>query len=250
LLNIYQGDKMTRIRKQCGLGNGVILTELLAAAVITVILTAMLLPVILKASDKLSPKQVCQNNLKALYQAFEMYRADNNGYYPPSFSDSGCWPLLIKQYVEGENLENKGVNPNGHFYCPSVPESKKDTGVSGFYVSYGYNVMALGGGSKKWTSEARHHKRGPIRLIRKVPHPSMTLLLVDADAPGQPYDGWYQAYPGLVSARHEGMANVLFCDGHVESLTEEQLLQTSASDTNHAPWFGHLSTQSETPNLF
>jgi len=188
------------------------------------------------ASQEPHPEVVAK--LHTLHAAFEKYRRDHDGCYPPrAVKNEGggltLWPELLKPYLN-DNSPRGRVDVNGPFFAPYVPLAERRGGRASI-VSFGYNRFGLG-------ANAPDFKRGR-RLVRVVPHPARTLLLVECEAPKQPGIGWYDAYPGLDFNRYRGRAHVLFCDGHVELRSPEELNVEEKADTALAPWFGDLSKQ-------
>ena len=185
-------------------------SRLLRSLAAVVIASALAQPCVVQAEPEArSAKhdEGCRRNLQALFEAFEAYRKHHGGAYPPSWSDQGLWPQLVAPYLAGEHGGLDDVH--GPFFCPAAPAAQRKPGAA--YVSYGYNCMALGAGPKRFEpGVSGHHKRGAFHLVRNVPDPANTVLLVDSEAGNQPGDGWYQGYPGLVKGRHAGKALVLF----------------------------------------
>src|SRR5690606_7869110 len=122
-----------------------------------------------------------------------------------------------------------GISMDSILYCPSVT----DRISTATRVSYGYNRRGVGGDSKVYADYSR--------LLKEIPRPSETLMLVDIDALTQSRDGWFEAYnaTGLFFTRHmEGtVANVSYADGHGKSVPDEALHVPGGTFTNEAPWF-------------
>ena len=177
-------------------------------------------------------------NLKKIHAAFEAYRKDHDGYYPPLMekTDGGSrfWPELLKPYLNDGSAKGS-VDPKGPFYPPYVDMADRRNGKA-TSVAFGYSRYALGADAPR--NRGRH-------VVRIVPHPAKTILLVECEALKQPGIGWYSAYPngGLDFNRYKGKAHVLFCDGHVELWAPGELDIGKRADTNNAPWFGNLSKE-------
>ncbi|NLF17620.1 MAG: hypothetical protein GX595_10220, partial [Lentisphaerae bacterium] len=216
------------------------LRVLLPAAVLAAIVSVVAAPAAAPA-DPAAVEQGCRRNLQRLFEAFEAYRRDHDGQYPPCVSAAGLWPELLKPYLKDAATGRDALATDGPFYCPAIPAAARRASAAD--VSYGYNAIALGGGTRLFEpGKTRHHKRGPMHLVRQAPDPATTLLLVDCDAANKPGDGWYQAYPGTVTGRHDGKALVLFCDGHIEAVDPAKL-NVGPPDTTAAPWRADLSTR-------
>jgi len=176
--------------------------------------------------------------LKLLHRAFEGYRKDHGGAYPPLVHKDTAgrrllWPELLKPYLGDDSLPGR-VALNGPFFSPYVPAPERGGGKVA-YVSFGYPRFSLGADAPGY--------RKSRRPVRTVPNPKGTLLLVECDAPRQSGTGWYSAYPnmGINFARHNGRAHVLFCDGSVALWTPERLNVGGTPDTAEAPWHANLS---------
>lgn len=171
---------------------------------------------------------VCRQNLERIFQAFTAYAEDHGGFLPQltENSDNGVqmlWPELLKTYLNDSSPEGH-VDPQGPFFCPNVPVESRRSGKAST-ISYGYNSLIFGQGKRI--------------SFKSIPEPSKTLLLVEAEAPKQPGDGWYSAYPngGIRFARHGEFAMVLFCDGSIKKITQKEL---DNKNTAVSPWFSDI----------
>ncbi|MBT3381701.1 MAG: carbohydrate-binding family 9-like protein [Lentisphaerae bacterium] len=188
------------------------------------------------ADDGPDPAVVAK--LKRLHSAFEGYRKDHGGDYPPLIhADTAggrlLWPDLLKPYLNDRSPAGR-VAVDGPFFAPYVPVPERAGGKSA-YVSFGYPRFSLGADAPGY--------RKSRRPVHTVPNPEKTLLLVECDAPKQSGTGWYSAYPnlGIDFSRCNGKAHVLFCDGTVALWTPEQLNVGDTPDTAAAPWYSKLS---------
>lgn len=213
------------MKGSCCRRKGFTLIELLVVVAIIAILAAMLLPALSKAREK-ARSAVCMGNLKQIFLAFSIYVQDNEEFFPPAyyytFSSALCWDFATDDWVNwrpgiiGTYLNNKQV-----FQCPSRFNLKS---YDSPFTGYAYNASYIGGGYSTWVGQADE----PAKLSR-IQNPSQTVLLADSAtwssftnetiannflrAPGDIY-----YYGANVHFRHNGRANVLFCDGHVESI--------------------------------
>ncbi|MBT3288670.1 MAG: carbohydrate-binding family 9-like protein [Victivallales bacterium] len=209
-----------------------LLVVLLLAALGSLVVT----PRTVAADDGPHPEVVA--GLKLLHRAFEGYRKDHGGAYPPLVHKDTAgrrllWPELLKPYLGDDSLPGR-VALKGPFFSPYVPVAERGGGKAA-YVSFGYPRFSLGADAPGY--------RKSRRPVRTVPDPKKTLLLVECDAPKQSGAGWYSAYPnmGIDFSRYDGKAHVLFCDGSVALWTPEQLNVGGTPDTAAAPWHAKLS---------
>jgi prepilin-type processing-associated H-X9-DG protein len=190
----------------------------------------------LAGAEEPHPKVVA--GLKKLHTAFESYRKDHKSAYPPLATKQAdgslvLWPELLKPYLKDTSPAGH-VDVQGPFFPPYVAQAERRRGKA-TTVSFGYSRYALG-------ANAPSFKRNR-QLVRAVPHPAKTILLVECDTLKKPGSGWYAAYPngGMDFARYKGKAHVLFCDGHVELWDPAELNVGKKVTTPMAPWFGDLS---------
>jgi prepilin-type processing-associated H-X9-DG protein/prepilin-type N-terminal cleavage/methylation domain-containing protein len=231
---------------------GFTLVELLVVIGIISVLIAMLLPALNKARAA-AQRIACASNLRQVDMAWMAYVSDFHGQLPmmrasvwgpvppPApgyYSGDYFWPSMLKPYL-GDNSAKETpynytvadwVSGKGVFECPSLPNLRNapDGGTPVAYVAYGMNLYGIGG----------YPFYGPpyevFRRATQLKDPSTLLTFTDSQYsipdPVAGIRGWYQVYlrdttsepaTGVyygVAYRHDGLANVAFADGHVESL--------------------------------
>jgi len=196
--------------------HGFTLTELLVVIAIIGILAALLLPTISQAKAKARRTQ-CIGNLHQIGLAMHMFLADRQAYplwAAPTNSEDGRW--------WGEQLTRAGLGisaPDTYFYqrgvwrCPST-RSPNDP-------SYGYNAFGLlkVGNRTNNFGLLGHYTQNPETLSpigeSEVVVPAEMMAVGESDNFAFMRSLNYDFRNGLL--RHQGKANVLLCDGHVES---------------------------------
>ena len=241
---------------------GFTLIELLVVIAIIAILAAMLFPVFAQARNKAQATS-CLSNVRQLTLAFLMYASDwnetmcpagytlNDNEYAWDFNvvwDNSAWPPapvswglgLIGPYTKNGQI---AVCPN--FVAPSAGRP-----TSG----YAYNASYLG---KTWgTLGGWSWNEGRPATLTSIQSPAETVLLADSAY----YDVWsgtgiaqnnFLRSPGDINNyvgpnvhfRHNGVANVGYCDGHVKA--QGRIFSPSAQE----PTLGYLSADESAYDL-
>jgi prepilin-type processing-associated H-X9-DG protein len=169
----------------------------------------MLLPALSKARD--AAKSIrCVSNLKQLGLSMNAYCENYEGVLPRYF----VWYRFIDENVMGGEYDPADASTQkfeGWRETLLCPGQKASDFVAGGFdykegrISYGYNYTYIG-------------LNTPFRLS-KVKRPAGMILLADTN-PSTPGDygyitRWDDAF-APISNRHNGGANVLWCDLHVE----------------------------------
>jgi len=207
--------------------SGFTLIELLVVIAIIAILAAILFPVFAKARSK-ARQASCLSNVKQLALGVLMYAQDYDEtfpiayYYGPGFSWEYSWDYVIDwttgNYTYGLiGAYTKSTEINK---CPSIGQLETWGRPQ---CGYAYNTSYIGHG--------QFEAIVPPASLSMVQAPADTALLADAAwyyGPNQlaacnflrsPSDWLYSS--GTVHFRHNGTANVAFCDGHTKAMTRK-----------------------------
>ena len=220
------------------------LVELLVVIAIIGILAALLLPAISQAKKRAQLIQ-CVGNLHQLGVAVQNFVTDNHA-YPSNFGGTntenpGTWIMQLER--GGFDISK----PKGYFFAEGVwlCPSARWTSIlpsNAIHVSYSYNSYGLGEHNNSLGLGGRYIERpfswAPLKESEVV-DPSKMMAM------GDDYDGgaYFERLGSLndlsrfgnILTRHQGRANVVFCDGHVESPTLEFLF-TDTSDAALSRW--------------
>jgi prepilin-type processing-associated H-X9-DG protein/prepilin-type N-terminal cleavage/methylation domain-containing protein len=224
------------------------LVELLVVIAIIGILAALLLPALSQFKKRAQQIQ-CANNVRQLGIGLQAFVADNHIY--PSFINThpvATWQeiLHLEIFPKARPLFPK---QEGVWKCPTA-NKPANWPVSVGYLDYGYNWRGLTAKVNFDTNSLGldgYYFDAPVHES-EVKSPSEMMAMGDGFSGGNEViqdgqdsliraDG-FPDYLGSTKrsyARHQGKANVVFCDGHVESPTLQFLFEDT-SDAALVRW--------------
>jgi prepilin-type processing-associated H-X9-DG protein len=233
------------------------LVELVTVVGIIGILAAFLLEGISGAKGRALRIQ-CVNNSHQLGTGLQTFIADNHG-YPVLWTSTNKSAPISDRFWIGQ-LEREGLGDSrpamnffqkGVWFCPSARWSASmqralaEAGHHGAY--YGYNDDMLGQDLRAKNSTNQFGLQGHYDPVTHSFQPiteSEVAVPSEMMAIGENFDasiifmrrnvGSLARFSNIVT-RHQGKANVVFCDGHVESPTVGFLFDDT-SDTALARW--------------
>jgi prepilin-type N-terminal cleavage/methylation domain-containing protein/prepilin-type processing-associated H-X9-DG protein len=229
------------IVKQSRLGKPAFtLVELLTVIAIIGILAALLLPVLSQSKGRAQRIQ-CVSNLHQLGIGIQNFVADNHA-YPLFFASTNRynpdpWETQLERGGFDISKPKRGFLEAGVWRCPAA--QRKTQPRNGVLSSYGYNADGMGnhtnalglGGHFISFSEGFAPLGEP-----EVANPGEMMAIGDSLGG----DVFFFREMRLATSenaqsRHQGVANVVFCDGHVESL-KLPFLFTDTSDAALVRW--------------
>jgi prepilin-type N-terminal cleavage/methylation domain-containing protein/prepilin-type processing-associated H-X9-DG protein len=228
---------------------GFTLIELLVVIAIIAILAAMLLPALGRAKIK-AQQTACMNKLRQWGLAQLMYYQDNNDYIPeesapPGSSTLNTWtaasnpaynavwynalPPIINQkpasaYFSGTANRASFYDDDILFHCPVAKFPNNVQKLTDIYFSIAMNSKLIQGGDTT------------IR-VETIKQPCFTVFFLENLLPGDPMVDPKQAstdlgqpssYASRFAARHGGMGNLAFVDGHAAGFKGSQVVQTQS----------------------
>jgi prepilin-type N-terminal cleavage/methylation domain-containing protein/prepilin-type processing-associated H-X9-DG protein len=236
--------------------NGFTLIELLVVIAVIALLIALLLPVLAR-SKAASQSTVCKSNLRQLGISLQMFVSENHFYPENRFntkpivttSSERFWMAKLAQQMLGVPPPTNFIQ-DGVWRCPGVRWS--DPVLLGYSSngdvpsSYGYNDDRFAGsGARNYTNKfglQGHYVPDfslpkPFDVVEasfrpiaesEVAVPSDMMAIGDCFMGNvllerRPIDAFIDE--GNTLTRHRGRANVVFCDGHIESPTLKFLFE-------------------------
>jgi prepilin-type N-terminal cleavage/methylation domain-containing protein/prepilin-type processing-associated H-X9-DG protein len=183
------------------------LIELLVVIAIIAILASLLLPALAKAKAKAHTTK-CANTLRQIGLAARMYADDNEDTIPQTSHQSHSWVERLTPYLSGTNSYRCGLDPN-----------KTNRSI---IASYSMNDFL--------TAFPRGARDLDLSKLSIIPSPSETFYMSEsadhftggdhfhfASEQGERYTT--NAFSEQVAVeRHNGSANYLFLDWHIEAL--------------------------------
>jgi prepilin-type N-terminal cleavage/methylation domain-containing protein/prepilin-type processing-associated H-X9-DG protein len=222
------------------------LVELLVVVGIIAVLIGILLPIVAKARDAALTAQ-CASNMRQDGVAVNQYLSESNGFLPPYRVTAqyayGTHPYIF-QYLPALYLAENAKT----WVCPADnlvesveggnrgPYPELNSGTLDIYYSYALNYDEPLSQSLLYpATNSLYFNPG---LGMKVRTSSSFMFLHET---GESAAQEYNSLPGSFRFNHRGNTamNLLFMDGHVDSLTASEMLPASQwTSSKRAFWFG------------
>ncbi len=218
----------------CLTRRGFTLVELLVVIGIIALLISILMPALSKARESANAV-ACSSNMRQIGQALMMYVNDNKGYLPAPWMDGESWPFNRWEYkilphlggrevkASTPSIEKHELLATGVFRCPSKHDWNPAGPTDRERISYAINRF-----------DPNHtHGRRPVKITSvgeflvgsNRTRESARILLVGENNVGSVqlsnWDDLYKTNPEAnkhPSLRHSQKDNILFLDGHVETV--------------------------------
>lgn len=216
------------------------LVELLMVIAIIGILAALLLPSLTESKRK-AQQIACASNLRQLGVGLRVF-VENYKFYPTISAPTNNHLLGGTWLAQLERGGLEVANPVPYYYqqgiwrCPSGQLREGPIKMQPYYGYNGYGILPIGNHYTNFGLaghlEAESTLFTPI-LESEVASPAEMIALGESDEPIYMRSQTHNFDHGIL--RHQDRANVLFCDGHVESPTLKFLF-ADTSDAALVRW--------------
>lgn len=194
------------------------LIELLTVIAVIAVLSAILIPAVGRARESANQSK-CVSNLRQIGVAVQSYANDHKGKYPEaSFHGKAGkpWCRALEPYV---GIESDGRESDNLFHCPAVEEGKHHG-----WSDYGYNEnLGLGKPEDNGASAGGANIIDPAKIVVVGDAGDLDTGNASWKFNALQYGRGWESVKRVPHCRHNGMANLVFLDNHVESLTWEAM---------------------------
>ncbi len=209
--------------------HGFTLIELL----VVVVIIAMLGGIVFAVANRVkrgAETAVCASNLRQVGTALLSYASENHNHFPSlrKYDKPGeIWTktLALEGHLGHYESQQQIDCGSGVWTCPGCVKTSVNFGGFGVAQTSIFRPESL---------NANDQVSGNPRKLTEIPDPANTWLVGDAaKSPDDLEKGWFAVWnkPGrwksnhCPAERHNGKANVLMVDGHLESLTIDEITE-------------------------
>ena len=215
--------------------------ELLVVMGILALLVSILLPS-LSAARRQAQAVTCRSNIRQIIMANDYYRDDNDGVYVPGASGflqnlhrwHGVRDNPAEAFDPSRGFLAPYLGPEGAIrQCPTFPSEEIAADTTGFEEGnggYGYNNRFIGVRVPRGPGDA-YDVNDDLAGARasRIRRPAETIMFTDSAFAGKTLIEYSFAEPRFhlqsptyrtdpsIHFRHDGLANVGWCDGHVDA---------------------------------
>ncbi len=213
------------------------LTELLVTLIVLGILVMLLGSGLLSARRSAQQTQ-CVANLRTMGQASLLMFQENNGnlfphvfWYVPVIHGKANRFLELLEMQQPLAVDQPGSFRDTFLTCPAFKTAKPALFPSHLNRSYSLNYFAHAFGPNEQQSNLPVIPRLSPGNLRFVRQPSKMWLFTDGSAgAGFVFTYINQGHFNYLAAPHRGRQNVVFFDGHIESVEKERFLLPLSDD--------------------